>query len=426
MTKKNINRVRGMYDITPNDSWLWENLEHSVITILKSYGYQQVRFPVVEKTALFHSSIGESTDVVEKEMFTFPDRKGESLSLRPEGTASVVRLMMQNGLLMHQPQKVWYACPMFRYERPQKGRNRQFDQVGAEVFGLSGPDIDAELLLMTYRMWHVLGLGDDIHLQVNSLGNHSSRERYRAVLIEYLEGFAEQMDEDARKRLYTNPMRILDSKNPVVKGIIENAPDLYDYLDDESKQRFEKLCHILDACQVPYEVNHRLVRGLDYYTHNVFEWVTSQLGAQGTVCAGGRYDKLVEVQGGKSTPATGFAMGVDRLIELIREKGIWKAPNKADLYVVHDDNWPTEAVFSLVEKLRVELKECVVLMHMGGGSFKSQFKKADKNGAKFAIILGKEERDEETVSIRSLVDRDFLQQRLALDSVIELLKENLV
>ena len=421
---KQINNVRGMHDITPDEVWVWERLEKLVTDTLNSYGYQQVRFPVVEYTSLFHSSIGEATDVVEKEMYTFENRKGESLSLRPEGTASVVRLVLQNGLVHRgQVQKLWYNCPMFRYEKPQRGRKRQFDQIGAEVFGLKGPDVDAELLLLTHRLWQQLGL-DDVRLELNSLGTSECRQRYRSVLIDYLSQYEDQLDEDAKRRLHSNPLRILDSKNPALKEIIANAPVMTDYLSEEAQQHFAELCEILDRCGLPYQINRRLVRGLDYYSHNVFEWITDSLGAQGTICAGGRYDKLVEMQGGKSTPATGFAMGVDRLIEMIKEKNHWQAPARGDVFVVYDPDWTVAEVSALTEKLRTALPQVSILQNLGGGSFKSQFKKADKSGAKFAIILGQDEKQKGLVSIRSLTDRDAAQQQLTLEEAVELLQQH--
>jgi len=412
-----------MYDITPEEVWIWQRLEKLVTDTLDAYGYQQVRFPVVEHTALFHTAIGEATDVVEKEMYTFENRKGESFSLRPEGTASVVRLVLQNGLINNQVQKLWYNCPMFRYERPQKGRKRQFDQIGAEVFGLSGPDVDAELLLLTHRLWQLLGI-DDVRLELNSLGTSECRERYRSVLIDYLSGHQDQLDEDAKRRLHSNPLRVLDSKNPDLQDIIANAPVMTDYLSAEAQQHFEALCEILDGCGISYKINRRLVRGLDYYTHNVFEWITDSLGAQGTICAGGRYDKLVEMQGGKSTPATGFAMGVDRLIEMIKDKNHWQAPARGDVFVVIDPHWSMAEATALTEKLRDALPHLSVLQNMGGGSFKSQFKKADKSGAKFAIILGQDEKEKGLVSMRSLTDREAAQQQLTVEQAVELLQQD--
>ena len=315
---KKVTRLRGMYDVTPDEVWIWQRLEQTITGLLQQYGYQEIRFPVLEKTALFHSAIGEVTDVVEKEMFTFETRKGESISMRPEGTASTVRTVLQNGMIFNDPQKLWYLGPMFRYEKPQKGRNRQFSQIGVEVFGFEGPDVDAELLLMTSRMWQALGL-KNVRLELNTLGTQACREAYRKVLIAFFEQHMDVLDEEAKSRLYSNPLRILDSKNPAIQSIIKDAPQIVDYLSDEAKAHFQGLLDALDACGLAYVINRNLVRGLDYYSHNVFEWITEDLGAQGTICAGGRYDKLVEMQGGKPTPATGFAMGVDRLVELIKD-----------------------------------------------------------------------------------------------------------
>ncbi|WP_395375029.1 histidine--tRNA ligase [Marinicella sp. W31] len=420
---KLIKSVRGMYDITPDEVWIWQRLEKLVTDTLNAYGYQQVRFPIVEQTALFHAAIGEATDVVEKEMYTFENRKGESFSLRPEGTASVVRLVLENALIRNQIQKLWYNGPMFRYEKPQQGRKRQFDQIGAEVFGLSGPDVDAELLLLTHRLWQLLGI-EDVRLELNSLGTSECRQRYRSVLIEYLNTYQDQLDDEAKKRLHSNPLRILDSKNPDLKEIIANAPVMTDHLSAEAQDHFAELCQILDHCGLPYQINRRLVRGLDYYTHNVFEWITDSLGAQGTICAGGRYDKLVEMQGGKSTPATGFAMGVDRLVVMIKNKNHWQVPARGDVYVVIDPCWSVAEATALVEKLRDALPNLSVLLNLGGGSFKSQFKKADKSGAKFAIILGQDEKDQGLVSMRSLTDREAAQQQLTVADAVELLQQH--
>jgi histidyl-tRNA synthetase len=395
-------------------------VEAIVTGILKEYGYQEIRFPVLEETALFHSAIGEVTDVVEKEMFSFTDRKGKSISMRPEGTASTVRLALENGLLFNDPQKLWYSCPMFRYEKPQKGRNRQFSQVGVEVFGFTGPDVDAELLLLTKHMWDRLGLSN-VRLELNSLGTPACREAYREVLIKHFESHMDLLDDEAKNRLYSNPLRILDSKNPALKPVIAEAPLIQDHLSDEAKAHFQELCDILDACGLAYQVNPKLVRGLDYYTHNVFEWITEDLGAQGTICAGGRYDRLVEMQGGKPTPATGFAMGVDRLVELIKDLNLWQAERQTDVYLIRDKVISSEVVLKLAEDIRSQVPGLNMMVNMGAASFKSQFKKADKSGAQFAIIIGEQELANNEFSVKALQDRDFGQQQLSMAELVSLL-----
>ena len=417
---KKINRLRGMYDVTPDQVWIWQKVEATVTGILKEYGYQEIRFPVLEETALFHSAIGEVTDVVEKEMFSFTDRKGKSISMRPEGTASTVRLALENGLLFNDPQKLWYSCPMFRYEKPQKGRNRQFSQVGVEVFGFEGPDVDAELLLLTKHMWDRLGL-KNVRLELNSLGTPACREAYREVLIRHFEGHKELLDEDAKNRLYSNPLRILDSKNPALKPVIAEAPLIQDHLSAEAKAHFQELCDILDACGLDYQVNPKLVRGLDYYTHNVFEWITEDLGAQGTICAGGRYDRLVEMQGGKPTPATGFAMGVDRLVELIKDLNLWQAERQTDVYLIRDKVIPSQVALKLAEDIRAQVPGLNMMVNMGAASFKSQFKKADKSGAQFAIIIGEQELANNEFAVKALQDRGFGQQQLSMAELVSLL-----
>lgn len=411
-----------MYDVTPEQIWVWQKLENIVIAVLEQYGYQEIRFPILEKTSLFHTAIGEVTDVVEKEMFTFETRKGESISMRPEGTASTVRAVLQNGLIFNDPQKLWYNCPMFRYEKPQKGRNRQFSQVGVEVFGFDGPDVDAELLLMTQKMWQRLGI-NNVRLEINTLGTAECRAAYREQLIKYFEQYLDVLDEDAKKRLYSNPLRILDSKNPALKDIINNAPVIQEYLSDDAKDHFQGLRDILDACGLTYEINPKLVRGLDYYTHNVFEWITDDLGAQGTICAGGRYDRLVEMQGGKPTAATGFAMGVDRLVELILDHNLWQFEPKTQVYLIKDKATSDAKVTQLAEQIRNELPELNMTVNMGQASFKSQFKKADKSGAQFAIILGEEEIENGVFSLKALQDRDFGQKQLTFNELVEFLRQ---
>ncbi len=419
-----MKRLRGMYDVTPDLVWVWQKLEAAVTGLLHQYGYQEIRFPLLEKTALFHSAIGEVTDVVEKEMFTFSDRKGVSISLRPEGTASTVRAVLENGLVYNEPQKLWYSGPMFRYEKPQKGRNRQFSQIGVEVFGYPGPEADAELLLMTHRLWQQLGI-DNVRLELNTLGSADCRAAYRSVLIDYFEQHLDVLDEEAKNRLHSNPLRLLDAKNPAMQTVIKAAPSITDYLSDASKEHFARLCAILDACDVPYDINQQLVRGLDYYSHNVFEWITDELGAQGTLCAGGRYDALVEMQGGKPTAATGFAMGVDRLVELIVEKNIWQPPAQTDVYVVWDKQVGVDQVMAISEQLRSDIPGVSVMMHLTAASFKSQFKKADKAGARFTLILGPDEMAQQQISVKTMQDRNVPQQQLSYSDMVSFLKQQL-
>lgn len=423
MSKK-VTRLRGMYDVLPDDVWVWQRLEKTIIELLSQYGYREIRFPMLEQSALFQSAIGEVTDVVEKEMFSFQSRSGDAISMRPEGTASVVRAALQNALIFNQPQKLWYQGPMFRYERPQKGRNRQFSQIGVEVFGHSGPDIDAELLLLTARMWQALGI-PNIRLELNTLGTADCRAAYRQVLIEFFENNRQQLDQDAQKRLYSNPLRILDSKNPQVQELIKDAPQIQNYLNDEAKRHFAGLCEILEQCHIDYSVNRNLVRGLDYYTHNVFEWITDDLGTQGTICGGGRYNRLVEMQGGKPTPATGFAMGVDRLVELIVDLQLWQATADTQVYWITDKLVPAAQSLACSEQLRTALPQLKLTHHMGEASFKSQFKKADKSGAEFAIILGEQELAAQAVTVKSLRDRDFPQRMMNIDELSEFLRQQL-
>lgn len=395
-----IKAIRGMNDILPKDSTVWQFLESRARQLLTQYGYGEIRMPIVEYTDLFKRSIGEVTDIVEKEMYTFEDRNGESLTLRPEGTAGCVRAGEEHGLLYNQVQRLWYCGPMFRYEKPQKGRYRQFHQIGVETFGIATPDIDAELIIMTARLWRELGLFDHVTLQLNSLGSTESRARYRAALVDYLSAHRAQLDEDSQRRLDSNPLRILDSKDAGTQAILTNAPSLLDYLDDDSRQHFEQLQALLTAAGVPFEINPRLVRGLDYYCKTVFEWVTRSLGAQGTVCAGGRYDGLVEQLGGKATPAVGFAMGMERLVLLLEVAGAVKHLSAApDVYVVSED---AAAALLLAERLRSEVPQLKVLCHCGGGKFKKQMKRADDVGARFALILGESEIRSAQVGIKFL------------------------
>ena len=398
-----IQAIRGMNDLLPQQSPVWQYLENQVKDVLLAYGYNEIRMPVVEKTELFKRSIGEVTDIVEKEMYTFEDRNGDSLTLRPEGTACCVRAAEQHGLLYNQTQKLWYTGPMFRYERPQKGRYRQFHQIGVECFGFRGSDIDAELIMMTARLWRQLGLLQHVCLEINTLGLPEERLAFKNDLVQYLEQFIHELDEDSQRRLTTNPLRILDSKNPKTQEILNEAPKLTDFLQEESKGDFDQLLALLDAAEIPYKVNPRLVRGLDYYSKTVFEWVTTELGAQGTVCAGGRYDGLVEQMGGKPTPGVGFAMGVERLVLLLEELDLIPAQvhKQVDIFVVAAGEGTLEQAFKLSEMLR-DTGQFKVLQNAGGGSFKSQMKKADKSGAGIALILGEQEIKDEVVVIKHL------------------------
>lgn len=389
-----------MNDVLPGESEFWEVFEETVRSWLKSYGYKPIRLPIVEPTPLFKRAIGEVTDIVEKEMYTFVDSlNGESLTLRPEGTAGCVRALIQHKLAVQQPQRLYYMGQMFRHERPQKGRYRQFNQVGVEAFGFAGPDIDAELILMGARLWDDLGL-DGIKLQLNSLGQSDERAKHRTELIGYFEQHVDLLDEEARRRLYTNPLRILDSKNPAMQEIIVAAPKLIDYLGAESLAHFEGVQQVLRDAGLPFEINPRLVRGLDYYNLTVFEWVTDRLGAQGTVCAGGRYDGLVEQLGGKPTPGCGFAMGVERLLTLIRESGGEPLLENLDVYLVHQGDAASRLAPRVAEGLRDQGLD--VLFNCGGGSFKSQMRKADASGASFAVIIGDDEAAAGEVTLKPL------------------------
>lgn len=417
---KNIQAIRGMHDILPDQSPLWHFLEQQIRTVVESYGYRELRTPVVEMTDLFKRSIGEVTDIVEKEMYTFADRNGDSLTLRPECTASCVRAGIENGLFHNQVQRIWYYGPMFRHERPQKGRYRQFYQIGAEAYGLSGPDIDLEIILLTQRFWEALGL-TGLELQINTLGTPEERSVYREELVTYLSANSDQLDEDSQRRLKSNPLRILDSKNPAMRPLIEQAPSLMDYLGNESKAHFELLCAGLSAAGVPYVINTRLVRGLDYYARTVFEWVTDRLGAQGTVCAGGRYDGLVEQLGGKPTPAIGFAMGVERLIALLEEDENRPELISVDAYLVLVGDTPQQQGVVLADRLRRDVPGLRLLTHCGGGSFKSQFKKADRSGARIALVLGEDELAQGVIGIKFLRE-DIEQVQIPLDGLADYLK----
>lgn len=397
-----LQSVRGMNDVLPSETPLWQWVEREIREVLESYGYSEIRLPIVEPTVLFERGIGDATDIVEKEMYTFADRNGDSLTLRPEGTAGCVRAGLQHGLFYNQTQRLWYAGPMFRHERPQKGRYRQFHQVGVEAVGLTGPDIDAELVFMIARLWRRFGVRD-VQLQLNSLGNPEARQRFRGALVAYFTAHADALDEDSRRRLHTNPLRILDSKNPSMQDLIAGAPPFFDHIDKDSAEHFAALREILELAGIDYVVNPRLVRGLDYYTKTVFEWVTDRLGAQGTVCAGGRYDGLIEQSGGRPTPAVGFALGLERLMALVQGDDVRPSGATApDLYLMPLDQTCVAAAMELAESLRDEVEGLKVLTHCGGGSVKSQLKRADQSRARWGLLLGTEELAGGTVSIKPL------------------------
>jgi len=424
---KSLQAIRGMNDILPEQTPLWRYFEATIATLLDGYGYRQIRMPIVEATELFKRSIGEVTDIVEKEMYTFDDRNGDSLTLRPEGTASCVRAVLEHGITGGgQVQKLWYNGPMFRHERPQKGRYRQFHQIGVEVFNLAGPDIDAELIVLTWRLWGLLGLRDVVKLELNSLGTSEARGRYRDALVEFLSARLEQLDADSIRRLATNPLRILDSKVAQTQALLNDAPKLADYLDDASLVHFEGLKARLDAAGIPYVINPKLVRGLDYYGKTVFEWVTDQLGAQGTVCAGGRYDVLVEQMGGKPTAGVGFAMGIERLVLLIESLELVPAElaRQVDLYCCAFGESAELAALTLAETLRDRLPGVRLQVNAGAGSFKSQLKKADKSGALFALVLGEDELAQRVIGCKPLRGQGE-QQTIAWDALPAHLAANL-
>lgn len=419
-----ITAIRGMNDNLPGQTSRWQYLESTLSRILTSYHYQEIRFPVLERTELFKRSIGEVTDIVEKEMYTFDDRNGESVTLRPEGTACCVRACEEHGLLYNQTQRLWYMGPMFRYERPQKGRLRQFHQLGVEAFGMTGPDIDAEVILMSARFWREMGISEHLTLQLNTIGSSDNRRAYGAALVEFLTPRKAELDEDSQRRLESNPLRILDSKDASTQQLLADAPALHDYIDSESMQHFRDLCAILDACGVSYEVNQRLVRGLDYYCNTVFEWVTDKLGAQGTVCAGGRYDGLVEQLGGRPTPAVGFAMGIERATLLLETLEAYPADVDAapDVFVMTPDDKSGIALLPLVETIRNGLSHVQCVANCGGGSFKSQMKRADKSGARYALIAGQRELEQNSVVIKALRDGSVEQRLVPQDQLLKTLQ----
>ena len=400
----NIQAIRGMHDVLPEQTPLWQYAEQQLREVLGAYGYSEIRLPIVEKTELFKRSIGEVTDIVEKEMYTFDDRNGDSLTLRPEGTAGCLRACLEHGLLHNQVHRLWYYGPMYRHERPQKGRYRQFFQLGVETYGMSGPDIDAELILIMDRLWKKLGIRDKVRLQLNSLGTIAERLVYRETLVSYFQQRLDELDEDSLRRLETNPLRILDTKNPAMQQVVANAPELMAFLGEDSLKHFNTLTATLNDLGISYEVNSRLVRGLDYYSKTVFEWVTDELGSQGTVCAGGRYDSLIEQLGGKPNFAVGFAMGIERLLALLETAGDIPVARAVDVYMIRVGETAEREGLRFAETIRNEVPGLKLQVNCGGGSFKSQFKKADKSGAEYALILGDDEVSRGEVSIKSLRD----------------------
>jgi len=421
---KLIQAIRGMNDILPDETPKWQFVEEQFRQLMAAYGYAEIRFPIVEKTELFKRSIGEVTDIVEKEMYTFEDRNGDNLSLRPEGTAACVRACLQHGLLYNQTRRLWYMGPMFRHERPQKGRYRQFYQLGVEAFGFPGPDVDAEMIMMTVRLWKQLGIADSVTLELNSLGSSESRRAYRDILVAYFEQHREQLDSDSLRRLETNPLRILDSKNPDMQALIEAAPKLNAYLDEASRAHFAKLCSLLDAVGIAYRINPRLVRGLDYYSKTVFEWVTDKLGAQGTICAGGRFDGLVEQLGGRATTAMGFAMGMERLVSLIDEAQFEQQDYAPQAYFLALGEEAENRAMQLAEQCRDALPDLRLLLNCGGGGMKSQMKKADRSGARFALILAEDELARDEITIKDLRG-EIEQQALGQSELIMFLENRL-
>jgi len=420
VTKK-IQAIRGMNDTLPEQTPVWQKLESLFRQVVSSYGYSEIRMPIVENTHLFQRSIGEVTDIVEKEMYTFTDRNGDSLTLRPEGTASCVRAGNEHGLLYNQERRLWYTGPMFRHERPQKGRYRQFHQFGVETFGIGSADADAELILLSARLWKALGIENHVQLQLNSLGSNEARIAYKQILVEFLTLHVDKLDEDSKRRMHSNPLRVLDSKNPEVQALLVDAPKLSDYLDDESVVHFAQLKKYLDAVGVKYVINERLVRGLDYYNRTVFEWVTNSLGSQGTICAGGRYDGLVEQLGGKATPAVGFAMGLERIILMLETLALNDdVKSDVDIYSVLVGEGTSVAGFKMAERIRTELPLLKIMHHCGEGNFKKQMKRADKSAARIALIIGESELESGCVTIKEL-QGNAPQQTVAMDQLIKVL-----
>ncbi len=421
---KNLQSVRGMRDILPEQSASWQYIENIARELFTSYGYNELRSPIIESTDLFKRSIGDTTDIVEKEMYTFDDRNGDSLTLRPEGTASTVRAGIQHGLFHNQQQRLWYIGPMFRHERPQKGRYRGFYQAGIEAYGIDGPDIDAEVIAVAARFWKKLGF-KKVRLEINSLGSNEARQNYREVLIEYFSKDTSLLDEDSQRRLHKNPLRILDTKNPKMRELVEGAPSLLDYLDEESKTHFAGLKQRLDSMGIEYVVNPRLVRGIDYYNRTVFEWITEDLGAQGTICAGGRYDGLVKQLGGRETSACGFGIGLDRLQLLVEEQNLNQADNNPHVFLVMSGEAAELTGIKLSENLRDSNASLRLLMNAGGGSFKSQLKRADKSGAAYALILGDAEVESRNIVVKPLLTNDE-QQTISLDDLSDFVEQHII
>jgi histidyl-tRNA synthetase len=420
--KKIISAIRGMNDILPDEISIWQRIEALAYRIFQQYHYQEIRFPMVEQTQLFSRTVGEDTDIVSKEMYTFIDRNQDSLSLRPEGTAGCLRACIQHGLIYNNIQRLWYQGPMFRHERPQKGRYRQFYQIGAEAYGLNSPAIDVELILLNARLWKALDLNHDIHLQINTLGSLTSRQRYRKILLEYFNKHKALLDNDSKRRLFTNPLRILDSKNAEMTDLINQAPKLLDYLDDDAMCHFEGVCQLLKKMKIPYTVNAHLVRGLDYYNDTVFEWTTSALGAQGTVSAGGRYDTLIESLGGQPTPAVGFALGLERLVLLLKTKQT-HSQNSPHVFLIATDCKFHPHLLQLAENLHNALPKLNVYTHLLSGKLKRQFKHADKSGARFALILGEDEIHNNLISLKDL-RQSSLQKQFSFNALIEFLQHH--
>ncbi len=421
---KQIQAIRGMNDCLPADTGIWQWVEGTIREVVASYGYQELRTPIVESTDLFKRSIGEVTDIVEKEMYTFADRNGDSLTLRPECTASCVRAGNEHGLIYNQQQRIWYMGPMFRHERPQKGRYRQFHQFGVETFGIDGPDIDAEVIMLSARLWKRFGISEHVTLELNSLGSNQARAEYKAALVTFLQAREDQLDEDSKRRLLSNPLRVLDSKNPQVQEAIQGAPSLLDYLDDDSKQHFQGLCERLEQMGIQYRVNPRLVRGLDYYNRTVFEWVTDSLGAQGTVCAGGRYDGLVEQLGGKASPAVGFAMGMERLVLLLQTLQLTsEVPKAVDVYVTALGELAEPYAYQLAEQVRDVLPHLRIQNHCGGGNLKKQMKRADKSDADLVLVVGENEVHQKQVAVKYL-RQDTEQKVIDLAELVPFLTQH--
>ena len=416
-----IQAITGMKDLLPEETPLWEKVEGILRETVESYGYSEIRMPILEKTDLFVRSIGEVTDVVEKEMYSFEDVGGDKLSLRPEGTAGCVRACNEHGIIHNQERRLWYMGPMFRHEKPQKGRYREFHQFGIEVFGLTGPDIDAEILMLTNRIWQKFGISDHVKLELNSLGSAEERKQYRSRLVSFLEEHKDVLDEDSKRRMYTNPLRVLDSKNEAVQELLKDAPKLSDFFGEETKAHFSGLRQLLDEAGIRYEINDRLVRGLDYYNYTVFEWVTDLLGAQSTICGGGRYDGLVEQLGGQPSPAVGCAIGLERFMLVAEAVGQQQSRGPVDVYFCSMGENARSRSFQIAEKLRTDIRGLRLMMNCGDGAFKKQFKKADKSGAKYALVLGDDELSKGIVAVKDLRN-DGNQQEIALDDLAGFLK----